>query len=54
MSDQGQDLRIPGDNFPSIGSRLITLIRIGDNDIKFAVGVADKRYLLNREPATAT
>jgi hypothetical protein len=52
--DQGSPLRVPGDEFPSIKSRIVTLIRIGPDGTRFATTVGGKKYLLNHEPEKAT
>jgi hypothetical protein len=40
------DLRVPDQDFPSIKSRLVTLLRIDDRGVRYATGVIDKRELL--------
>ncbi len=39
-------LRTPGPEFPGIKTRALTLIRIADDRVAFAIGVGDKRNLL--------
>ncbi len=46
--------REPGDSFPGIKDRLITLIRIQGKDIGFSTSVSGKHDLLNHNPSKAT
>ena len=43
----------PGDSFPEIKNRLITLIRIQGKDVGFSTSVTGKHYLLNHNPSKA-
>jgi hypothetical protein len=51
--DMGSTLREIGKEFPGIKSRIVTLIRIGQGECRFAITVGGKRYLLNYEPDKA-
>ena len=45
--------RTPGEDFPSIKSRLVTLIRVNGDNARFACSIEGKRHLLGENPSEA-
>ena len=50
---KGRLPRVPDENFPSIKSRIVTLIRIAGADVRFAIRNADNIDLLTYQPDRA-